>query len=330
MFVDSGHTETKSFWTVYFPLKKKSERKFRSYGSDAETRDVWLSGINHLRVSLPRIVYFPTFLFNFPERIYLEGEGLSETNSYYRQIMQDVLDSQGEGLSIKKHIVDRIETKRTSYANPAAFFAYLLGLDEKSQIHAVTQKISNEMSCVIFGAWGEILGRVVTDKRVQVGWFIDSEKDNAPYLEVSIIDGQSKYSLSERSLGFRWFFSFLLFTQFRKGRPTDDATIFLFDEPAANLHSKAQIKLLESFSRIANGHTYIIYSTHSHYMINPMWLEKAYIIENRAIDFDDKDEVDLFAIRKTDIRATKYRAFICESDEDDVFSTGPRRIGGGF
>jgi predicted ATPase len=308
-FVDSAFQKTNNYWSVYFPLKTKSERKYRPYASSDETRPVWLDGVNYIRPALPRIVYFPTFLFNFPERIYLK-EGVAETNSYYRQIMQDVLDSQGEGLSVKKHIEDRIEAKKSSAPNPLAFFAYLLGLDEKSQIDAVTQKISNEMSRVIFGAWGEILGRPVTDKRVQVGWFIDSEKNNAPYLEVSIIDGQSKYALSERSLGFRWFFSFLLFTQFRRSRRDDSATIFLFDEPAANLHSKAQIKLLESFTRIAKGQTYIIYSTHSHYMVNPMWLEKAYIVENKAVDFEDNEEVNSFAVRKTDIRATKYRAFV--------------------
>lgn len=313
LFEDSTNESTKTYWTVYFPLKKKREAKFRNYSSDEPTKTAWLSGINYLRKAIPRIVYFPTFLFDFPERIYLEGEEDSETNSYYRQVMQDVLDSQGDGLSIQKHIVDRIESKRSSYANPIAFFAHLLGLDEKSQIDAVAEKISNEMSRVIFGAWGDILGRTVTDKRVSVRWFLDSQKKNAPYLEISIVDGPSSYSLSERSLGFRWFFSFLLFTQFRKSRRDDTPTVFLFDEPAANLHSKAQIKLLESFAKIARGQTYIVYSTHSHYMVNPRWLEKAYIVENKAVDYEDKDEMSSFAIRKTDIRATKYRAFVAKN-----------------
>jgi hypothetical protein len=166
------------------------------------------------------------------------------------------------------------------------------------------------MSQVIFGSWNQIMGRNVTGKRVQIDWLLDSARENAAYLEVSIVDGQSKYSLSERSLGFRWFFSFLLFTQFRRNRKDDGATIFLFDEPAANLHSKAQMKLLESFSRIAMGSTYIIYSTHSHYMVNPLWLEKAYIVENKATDYDKEDEIDSFAVRKTDITAIKYKSFI--------------------
>ena len=70
------------------------------------------------------------------------------------------------------------------------------------------------------------------------------------------------------------------------------------------------MKLLESFPKIATGHTHIIYSTHSHYMINPLWLERAYIVENRALDYDSEDDVDAFAVRKTDVRAIRYRTFV--------------------
>lgn len=73
------------------------------------------------------------------------------------------------------------------------------------------------------------------------------------------------------------------------------------------------MKLLESFSKIANGSTYIVYSTHSHYMINPFWLDKAYIILNSAIDYDSEDKVDSFSVHKTDITAKKYRSFVASN-----------------
>ena len=311
LYEDSTFKNTVSHWYISFNLKSHKARKFKlCTGKPGETPDlkkIWLSGIGVLKDRLPKIVYFPTFLFNFPDRIYLEGED-SETNSYYKQVIQDVLDSHGEGLNIQKHIVDRISRLRENSA--ANFLAIIFGSPEKGQIDAVLQSASNEMSKIIFGSWNKILGKNVKDKRVQIDWYPDSDKANAPYLEVSIVDGQAKYSLSERSLGFRWFFSFLLFTQFRKNRKNEGGTVFLFDEPAANLHSKAQIKLLESFSRIGNNRTYIIYSTHSHYMVNPLWLEKAYIVENKATDYDNEDDVDSFAIRKTDIKAIKYKNFV--------------------
>jgi ABC-type Mn2+/Zn2+ transport system ATPase subunit len=309
-FVDSNFTTTGNLWTISFDLKKPKEKKYKKYsGINPETREVWLTLVADLRERLPRIVYFPTFLFDFPDRIYLEGSE-DEINLYYSQVIQDVLNKAEGGISVQKHIVERVKRLRGAYPTPATFLSHLFGLDEKSQIDAVTARISNEMSRTIFGAWNAILGKELFDKRVQVDWAIDGEKNNVPYLQVSIIDGQSRYALSERSLGFRWFFSFLLFTQFRTKKSGDRANIFLFDEPAANLHSKAQMKLLESFSKIAVDNTYIIYSTHSHYMVNPEWLEKAYIVQNNAIDYDDAEQVSSFTVRETSIEATKYRNFV--------------------
>jgi len=311
-FEDSRFEGSHALWSLECNIKRKAQKKYTIYdgeNSDKEKFDIWADAVAFLRKRLPKIVYFPTFLFDFPDRIYLEGND-NQTNAYYTQVMQDVLDSQGDGLDLTKHIINRIASVRVDHPSPQTFISFFFQKDEKKQIDAVLQTASNQMSSVIFGSWNQILGRNITGKRVQIEWFLDTEKNNAPYLEVSIVDGQSRYNLSERSLGFRWFFSFLLFTQFRKNRKADSATLFLFDEPAANLHSKAQIKLLETFSKIANGATNIIYSTHSHYMVNPLWLEKAYIVENKATDYENENDVDSFAIRKTDINAIRYKTFV--------------------
>jgi predicted ATP-dependent endonuclease of OLD family len=308
-FKDSNHEHTHTWWRrIYFPLKTKKAKKFISYSSEEPHRKMWLVAVNFLNSRLPKIVYFPTFLFDFPDRIYLEDNDNDEINSYYKQVIQDVLDSHGEGLSVQKHIIERIERVRNEHPSATSFMALLFGRDEKKQIDAVLQIAANQMTKVIFGSWNEILNRNVAGKRIQIEWLLNAERDNAPYLEISIEDGQT-FKLSERSLGFRWFFSFLLFTQFRKDRRNNGSTIFLFDEPAANLHSKPQMKLLESFGRIAQGTNYIFYSTHSHYMVNPLWLERAYIVENKVTDYDD-DDVASFAIKKTDISAIPYRSFV--------------------
>lgn len=305
-------------WGIVFHLKKKGEKKFQVYsGRESEKPDkksIWLTGIKELRRRMPKIVYFPTFLFNFPERIYISDDVFSgeekNINVHYKNVIQDVLDSQGGGISLKKHVLDRIDRLRASHSDITSFVVSLFGGDVKRQIDAVLQAASNEMSRVIFGSWNQILGRDIVDKRVQIDWQIDPERNNAPYLELSIIDGQSRYSLTERSLGFRWFFSFLLFTQFRRNRIDDGATIFLFDEPAANLHAKAQIKLLESFTGISGELTKIVYSTHSHYMINPLWLEKAYIVENKSTNYDKEYEMTSFSVQINDVVATKYKEFL--------------------
>lgn len=85
----------------------------------------------------------------------------------------------------------------------------------------------------------------------------------------------------------------------------------MFDEPAANLHAKAQAELLTSFSKLVATGNRIVYSTHSHHMINPKWLSGAYIVENTALDYDSGDAFDL-STKPTHIVATKYRAFVSQ------------------
>jgi predicted ATP-dependent endonuclease of OLD family len=102
----------------------------------------------------------------------------------------------------------------------------------------------------------------------------------------------------------------LLFTRF--GRDRSRKNIFLFDEPAANLHAKAQAELLSSFGKLAQGGDVVIYSTHSHHMIEPRWLSSAYIVANDAIDYDQVDSGGI-ATKDTNIHVTSYRQFVGEN-----------------
>ncbi len=314
-FKDSEYTGNMSYWNINFPIIVKGKKARRQLGEnlqkDKDEKRLWLVGVDVLRERHPKIAYFPTFLFDFPDRIYISqhSDGESVINSYYSQVFQDVLDSENSNLDINKHILDRIE-KFKSGEDAAFAFSKFSSSPERRQVDAVMQKASNEMTRVIFGAWNQILGRKVAGKRIQIDWSIDSYKDNSVYLEVFIIDGELKYSISERSLGFRWFFSFLLLTQFRRNRKDGGSTIFLFDEPASNLHSKAQVKLLDSFTRISGELTKIIYSTHSHYMINPSWLEDAYIVSNEVVEIDEEYDLDSFDRGENDIISTRYRTFV--------------------
>lgn len=312
VFQDSNLSTTNNLWALELGLKRPKEKTFKTYdgsgNSSDEAKELWVSGVLLLRERMPKVVYFPTFLFDFPERIYLKTD-FSVVNNYYMQVIQDVLDSQSEGLSIEKHILQRIDKVKQDSKFATLFLSSFYQRDERKQVDAVLQKIANEIGKIVFGSWNQILGRNISGKRIHISLYFDPEKDNTPYLELGLVEGEDKYSLAERSLGFRWFFSFLLFTEFRKNR-ANNSTVFLFDEPAANLHSKAQMKLLESFDRIAREKTHIIYSTHSHYMVNPLWLEKAYIIENKANNYEDADDLTAFEARRSDIKATRYRTFL--------------------
>jgi hypothetical protein len=144
----------------------------------------------------------------------------------------------------------------------------------------------------------------------------DGTIDHIPCLEIKVKDGAEAYHISERSLGFRWFFSYFLFTEFRKYRVADRGEIlFLIDEPASNLHSTAQLKLLDTFQKLVER-SRLIYTTHSHHLINPEWLEGVYIVQNKALS--DENELT-FNSSKTDIEAVPYRQFVAKHPNKQTY-----------
>jgi predicted ATP-dependent endonuclease of OLD family len=309
VFKDSVLIEQNNTWWLSYEFTRLRGKKVHKSESKDES---WKAVARAIQKRLPQIVYFPTLLFDVPDRIYLE-ETAGETveNSYYRTVFSDILYDVDPNYSVEKHIVKRIRDAEA--ASPAEkFFRALLGSSIEGDIDTVIREVSNKASKEIIGAWDEIFSRRLVNKRIEFNWDLDPAKKNAVYIEPFIIDGQSKYLLRERSAGFRWFFSFLLFTQFRKSRKEGRPTIYLFDEPAANLHSGAQMKLLDGFRKICGEDDLIVYSTHSHYMVNPLWLEKAYIVENLAIDLAS-DETGQFSTQPNDIKATPYKQFVSQN-----------------
>jgi len=316
-FEDSDLTESINNWSgidlSYLPPKKRKYIKYVRPKSNSNIQDYWLKIVRLLSSRIPKITYFPSFLVDVPERIYLsEFDEEDAVNKYYRTVLQDVLSSTDASLSLERHVVRRIADYKNE-SGVATWLSTFLGTDKKKQVDAVFSKMSSSISKEIIGNWARIFQRPTEAKNIALSWAIDAEKDDLPYASFHISDGDSTFEVNQRSLGFRWFFSFLLFTRFRKGK--DRATIFLFDEPAANLHAKAQAELLSSFGRIVEDGNQIIYSTHSHHMIEPKWLSGAYIVENLAIDYDDTTSIDHFTSRPTEIIGTKYKNFLSQSSD---------------
>jgi hypothetical protein len=52
----------------------------------------------------------------------------------------------------------------------------------------------------------------------------------------------------------------------------------------------------------------VIYTTHSHHLINPDWLETTYVVKNSGLDY--KTDAATYSSRKTDITVTPYRQFV--------------------
>ncbi len=318
-FSDGAFGRRTTNWGLSFECRSPRGKKFVPYRapSDDEMQqgepNLWLESVSLIHKALPVIAYFPTFLVEVPDRIYLERKsGEHPSQRFYREVLQDVLSSLEEGLELEKHVVQRIRDYRDAEDNVNWLTSFWVR-PEKGQIDSVIQKISSAISRQVIGSWQNIFSRSISAKLITLDWQVDQEKDATPYVTFGISDGESKYALHERSLGFRWFFLFLLFTSFK--RNGDRPVLFLFDEPAANLHARAQTELLKSFDKIISGRNRIIYSTHSPHMINPQWVPAAHIIENKAINYDSDQAIDGFSSPPTMIQAIPYRQFVSANPE---------------
>lgn len=280
-FKNSVHQPDKNqnLWTFNARGRKKRAKKSRNLnGSEI------IPAHDLVKNKIPSILYFPNFLFEFPARIYLNDNNENPKHLFYQKIIQDVLDSLNNDTNIKEHIIDRVKSSERN---------------DKRNLDSLIGKMEKKMTSVIFNSWNEIFNKNISQKEIVLE--ID-EDENGVFIEFSIKDDVDTYLISERSLGFRWFFVYILLTQFRSFRKNYNDAFFLFDEPASNLHPAAQSELLKSFENLPN----VIYTTHSHYLINPKWLESTYVVKNRGIDYDNEAE---YVARNTDITVMKYREF---------------------
>ncbi|MAE69783.1 MAG: hypothetical protein CME06_04855 [Gemmatimonadetes bacterium] len=290
-------------WGVQLLGKKPRQRKWRElYETD---RKAWNDIVNHAATRLPVVKYFPTFLFEIPEKIVLNPPGEEKAiNRYYREVVQDVLDSLDMQLDLTEHITRR-----------ALRSGGLMG-SSKRALDQVLLNMGVKASQLIFGQWDQIMGDQGRRRDIRFDLSIapGPAGSETECVELSIVmtDGDASYLISDRSLGFRWFFGFLLFTQFRMYRRQQESVVFLLDEPASNLHPKAQQSLLRSFDDVSKLGARIVYSTHSPHMINPCWLENAHVVRNLALDYDSDALGDDYSAKSTSIRLLKYRTFSAE------------------
>jgi AAA ATPase domain len=197
--------------------------------------------------------------------------------------------------------------------------------DDRDKIQHVMDRASAAVTRLVFGRWNRIFGEDTRGKEVVISFeVIEGEtedtkgaktktQDHDVQIKFQIRDGTRRFNVNDRSLGFRWFFAFMLFTQFRVARSKTRPLLFLFDEPASNLHAAAQQKLIDCFPEIARDDHTLAYTTHSHYMIEPKWLEQTFIVTNRADDPQASilDEISLDD-ESLDIKVATYRSFVNE------------------
>lgn len=226
------------------------------------------------RKLIPEILFYEDFIFQVPEKIIFqknvsEGTPSDAKNRQWQLVLDDILRSvDPEFSSFQEYVVNIWDTDNDPASNRISSMEVVLNnkitqgwkelfkdKDNKSKSNTKLNFKEIKLICNSIGSAIEVSFKVKSDSGTE-------------------------FQINERSKGFKWFFSFLIFTEFRKKRTRN--ILFLLDEPASNLHSSAQLKILEAIEQLGNGST-VIYSTHSHHLINPLWLNGAYVIINKSI-----------------------------------------------
>ena len=303
-FEKSRYVDTTRYWSLEFTGTTGRQRTPRSYASNDQ--DEWNGAVKYLQTQLPRIWYFPNFLFELPDRFGLSQDAAAEPEEtdksrFYLSTFERILDELGYGANIEEHVVERMHSEDRA--------------DQRS-LSSVLLDMSRVITDRIFEGWNRIFGRPPAAQEVQLESLSESEGD---FLELRIKGPDGYYDLSERSLGFRWFFMFLLMTSFRPQEGHGKRSLFLLDEPASNLHSSAQAELLKSFEKLAERH-HLVYTTHSHHLIDVRWLDSAYVVKNEALG--SLDFADYLAQRvgaSTSISATRYREFVAKHPDQTSY-----------
>lgn len=293
VFSDSKYKPSPRIWDLDLEIKEnKKNAKFKKI-TEAKN-PIWQESANILQDRFPDIIYFPSSIFDFPGRVYLDAK-FSQKDIFYSKIIQDVLNVLRRKYDLKRHILDRMKSNDER---------------DKKYLRAVITELSKELTSTIIENWKDIFPNTrQIEAKIMVSEGVDINGDDGKYyLDFSIDDGNGLSGINERSLGFRWFFVFRLLTYYRGFRYVNKEKniLFLLDEPASNLHQSAQQKLLSCFENLPKN-CYVFYSTHSPHLINPKWVDSIYIVKNHAIDYDKFDwEWD----GATDIKAIPYKRFI--------------------
>ena len=105
-------------------------------------------------------------------------------------------------------------------------------------------------------------------------------QESKKYFEIKVTEKDgTTYSEHERSKGAIWYLAFLMKTEFRrkKLREGSDKPIYLIDEPASNLHSTAQLNMVNDFEKLVEDTT-VIYTTHSQYLISRSNVKNIHVV----------------------------------------------------
>lgn len=234
-------------------LKEKLEKLTKYFKSD----DGWGNPVaryvyfHWIQPSIPKFLYYDEY-YALPSRINIES------------LQAETLDD--EQLKTAKALFELADINIDDLLHAENFEDFI------AELEATEASITEDL----FEYW-------TTNKSLDIRFKIDTEKGinaqgqpmiNGHVLDIRVWNNKAKISLplKNRSKGFNWFFSFLVW--FKKIQESNDTSyVLLLDEPGLNLHASAQADLLRFIEDLTDNYQ-VIYSTHSPFMVDPSYLNR--------------------------------------------------------
>lgn len=218
---------------------------------------VWNS---YLSGSLPRFLYFDDYGL-LDGKINLEGLNQRNANNQLTEADETALGLfELAGIDLKELISEE------GYEN------------SKAKLEAIGLTITQQ----VFEYWKQ-------NQELAVEFDLKTDpKDKPPYntgknlyIRVKNLRHSVTVPFDQRSKGFIWFFSFMVWFSAVENRVgTDKDLILLLDEPGLSLHALAQADFLSYIETLSESRQ-IIYTTHSPFMVESNRLEKVRVVEDR-------------------------------------------------
>lgn len=207
---------------------------------------------NYLKPNFPKFWYFDEY-FSLPSRVNIN------------RLQKGQIDAEltSEALKTSKALFELAGIDIAKLINASTFETFIAELEATS----------NEITDQIFEYWS-------TNENLEIKFEIESVKNPQnpnvieKVLDIRVRNTRHRVSLplKNRSKGFNWFFSFIVW--FSKIQSDGNKNfILLLDEPGLNLHASAQADLLRYIEDLAKEYQ-IIYTTHSPFMIDSNHLER--------------------------------------------------------
>lgn len=271
--------ENEELQTIYNELKEKYiDKSFETF-SDVVTGYI---AKTYIKPNLPQFLYFDEY-YALPGTINLNKFANGQVDDTFSKEQQDITKALFE--------LSNIDISK------------VMNSDDYEDFIAELEATSNNITDKLLEYW-------TTNQNLEIKFEIQTKEDTSnrtleKFLQIRIRNTKHRVTLplKNRSKGFIWFFSFLVW--FSKVQEKENL-IILLDEPGLNLHAEAQSDLLEYIDKELLQKYQVIYTTHSPFMIESDKLDEVrtvYDSNNSKIGsvisnaLEEKDQGTLFPLQ---------------------------------